>query len=187
MPERLTALESDVSPALFRNSAWNLFLEHPFAVPYLHHHARPRIEPEVVDLAHVDRTVGDLEILRILEGVAECAPELDRSRPRGPERYGNRVGELQARIPGIRAERSHAAGAVRSFVEPDVLLGALLCRVRLGQLARDDHRAGRHERAFDVLAADAQEVVVGDAMIEVKPALVAVLDERARRQRRRRP
>ena len=50
----------------------------------------------------------------------------------------------------------------------------------------DQHRAGRQERAFDVLAADAQEVGVGDAVGLVDLALVAALLQRLLRQRGRR-
>ena len=77
-------------------------------------------------------------------------------------------------------------GPLRGFVQRGVLHRALLRRMVVGQLARDDHRARRHEHALDVLAAHAQEVVVGDAVVEVDAALVAALDERGRGQRGRR-
>ena len=51
------------------------------------------------------------------------------------------------------------------------------------QLACDDHRARRHVRAFDVLPADAQEIVVRHAVVEVQAALVAAFGQRRRRQR----
>ena len=51
----------------------------------------------------------------------------------------------------------------------------------VGQLRRDDAPGSPAGSAFDVLAADAQEVVVGDAVVEVDLALVAALDERASR------
>ena len=52
-----------------------------------------------------------------------------------------------------------------------------------GQLLGDEHRRDRHVAALERLAADAQEVVVGDALGLVDEALVAALRELDLRQR----
>src|SRR5207253_3973365 len=55
-------------------------LQDPFAVFDLDHHACPRVEPEVIGLAHVDGAVGDAQFLDALQVVAQRAPELFRAR-----------------------------------------------------------------------------------------------------------
>lgn len=54
------------------------------------------------------------------------------------------MGELETDIPGVRAECCHAAGPVRSFVDTRVLV----CRMRLGEPTRHDHRARLRKRAL---------------------------------------
>src|SRR6185503_15283398 len=61
-------------------------------------------------------------------------------------------------------ERGNAAGTLRRLVQSGVLHRLLFRRMAVGKLACNDDRACRHVRAFDVLAADAQEVVVRNAV-----------------------
>src|SRR5216683_868283 len=69
-----------------------LVLQHPFPVLNLHHHSGARIEPEMIGLAHIDRTIGNFQSFGLLQRFAQRAPELLGSRLRGLERLGNRVG-----------------------------------------------------------------------------------------------
>ena len=86
----------------------------------------------------------------------------------------------------MAAEGRAAAGAVLRFVLGDVLGGRFLDGVAVRQLLVDEHRADRQDRAVAVLADDAQEVGVGDAVRLVDLALVAARDELLLRRRRRR-
>src|ERR1700744_3228112 len=84
-------------------------LINPLAVADFDHHARALIEPEVIGRAHIDDAVGIRETARRFERVAQPAPKLRRAWRTRLKRHGNRVIEQRARIPGVRAERRHAA------------------------------------------------------------------------------
>src|SRR5437868_6314792 len=161
-------------------------LQDPFAVFDLDHHACPRVEPEVIGLAHVDGAVGDAQFLDALQGVAQRAPELFRARLCHLERLRNRGRELETGVPRVRAEGGHGARSVCRLVHSHVFLRELFRRVIVRQLRRDDHGTRRHESVLDILAADAKEIVVRNAVVEIELPLVTVLAERARRKRGRR-
>src|SRR5437870_9339566 len=121
----------------------------------------------MVGLAHVDRAVGDLEASGLLERIAQRAAKLPRSGLRGLQRLGNRIADFETRVPGIRTERRHAARALRGFVHFYVFLRTFLCGVIVRKLAGDDDGTRWNIGAVDVLASDAEEIVVGDAVIEI--------------------
>ena len=85
----------------------------------------------------------------------------------------------------MAAEGADTALAMSGFVLGDVFQGRLLHRVVVRQLGGDDHRADRQEGALDILAANAQEVIVGDAVGLIDQALVALFLQRLLRQGRR--
>mmetsp|Transcript_6985 Transcript_6985/g.29651 ORF Transcript_6985/g.29651 Transcript_6985/m.29651 type:complete len:571 (-) Transcript_6985:511-2223(-) len=124
------------------------------------------------------------QVLHPLQRIAQRGAEGRRTGRGLLQRLGRSRCEQQTGIPGMAAEGRHRALAVGGLVLGDVVLGALLDRVVGGQLGRHQHRAGRQQRAFDILAADAQEVVVGNAVGLVDLAGIAALLQRLLRQGR---
>ena len=120
-----------------------------------------------------------------VERVAQGGTELGRSRLGFFQRLRNGGAHQQAGIPGMGAEGGHAALAVGRFIRIDIGHRGLAHRMRGGELRGDQHRAGRQEGAFDVLAADAQEVGIGHAMRLVHLAGVAAFLQGFLRQRSR--
>ena len=102
------------------------------------------------------------------------------------QRLGRGDCHQPAGVPGVGAEGRDRALAVRRLVLGDVVERARPHRVVRRQLRRHQHRARRQVGAVDVLAADAQEVVVGDAVRLVVLAGVAALLQRSLRQHGRR-
>ena len=158
----------------------------PRAVLDLDHHARALVEAEVVGRRHVEDAVRALDLTRGLEGIAQRGAKLGAARLGRLQRLRGGDRHQPPRVPGVRAEGRHRPLAVGGLVLVDVLERAHPDRIARRQLRRDEHRARRQVRAVDVLAADAQEVVVGDAVRLVVLAGVAALLERPLRQHGRR-
>jgi hypothetical protein len=64
----------------------------------------------------------------------------------------------------VSAERGDAAGTESRFIFLRVVDTGLLAGIAVRQQRRDQHRTGRQHGAFDIAAAQPQEVIIGDAV-----------------------
>jgi hypothetical protein len=164
-----------------RRQGW--YFQAPFSILTITRGAL--VQAQVVGRRHVEDAVRAGQILHLLERVAQRGAELRRAGLGLLQRRGHRPVSSrpasQAWPPKVDTEPLPCAPR-----RPPRRPGPTCAPGCWRQLLGHQHRAGGQEGAVHVLAADAQEVVVGHAVGLVDLALVAALLERLLRQRRRR-
>ncbi|MNS66935.1 hypothetical protein D3C72_1001660 [compost metagenome] len=128
-------------------------------------------------------------VARVFQRVAQRQAEFSRAGFCGAQRRLQRALQHQAGVPGVGGEYRHGVLAIGGFVALRQVHGDGSYGIGGVQLAGHNHRPYGEQGAFGVLAGDAQELAVGDAVGLVDAALIApftqgFLRQCARRARR---
>lgn len=149
----------------------------PHAVLQPHHHPGTHIEAGMILRRHGDHALDDDQFARRFQRIAQRGAELGGARSRLFRRLGNGPQQQLAGIEGAGAV-DHRAGTVQLLVGTDVAERRPLRRMFVADLAQHQHRARRHQRAIDLLAAGPGELGEQRAQAVVDAPLVAEVVQR---------